>query len=75
MHCLRTTLPIEAYNTSNRRAVADIAFCVAAYANGLPEDRIQTGPLTRNISLVTPALPSAAYIRRTMEEARGWAER
>jgi hypothetical protein len=70
---------LERFRTSSkyrdRPAAADIAFCVAAYANGMTDDRIERsldeGYLSRDPSLSK----RAAYIRRTMEKARSWAER
>ncbi len=41
---------------SDRPAAADIAFCVAAYANGMNEARLNV-PLKTTISLTIPALP------------------
>jgi hypothetical protein len=61
-----SNLSLERFRSStkyqDRPAAADIAFCVAAFANGMTED------LSRDPS------PSkrAAYIRRTMEKARRW---
>src|SRR5437867_2028193 len=59
----------------DRPAAADIAFCVAAFANGMTEDRIgcalEDDYLSRDPSLSKPA----AYIRRTMTKARIWTER
>jgi hypothetical protein len=59
----------------NRPAAADIAFCVAAFANGMTEDRI--GCALEDDYLSRDPSPSrrAAYIRRTMEKARRWAQR
>ena len=74
-----SNVSLERFRTSSkyrdRPAAADIAFCVAAYANGMTDDRIERALdeeyLSRDPSLST----RAAYIRRTMEKARRWAER
>ena len=56
----------------DRPAAADIAFCVAAYAYGIADDRIEHA--LENDFLSRNASPSrqAAYIRRTMAKARDW---
>jgi hypothetical protein len=74
-----SNLSLERFRTSikyqNRPAAADIAFCVAAFANGMTEHRI--GCVLEDDYLSRDPSPTkrAAYIRRTMEKARRWAER
>src|ERR1700737_5355599 len=74
-----SNLSLERFRTStkyqDRPAAADIAFCVAAFANGMTEDRI--GSVLEDDSPSRDTSPSTrpAYIRRTMEKARRWAER
>jgi hypothetical protein len=74
-----SNLSLERFRTStkyqNRPAAADIAFCVAAYANGMTENRIERA-LEDDYRMRDPSTSKrAAYIRRTMEKARRWAER
>jgi hypothetical protein len=71
-----SNLSLERFRTStkyqDRPAAADIAFCVAAYANCMTEEHaLEDDYLSRDPS------PSKrdAYIRRTMAKARRWAER
>ena len=59
----------------DRPAAADIAFCVAAFANGMTEDRIECALEDDYLSRDPSPSKRAAYIRRTMEKARRWAER
>ena len=59
----------------NRAAAADIAFCVAACANGMIEERIERALEDDHLSRDPSASKRADYIRRTMEKARRWAER
>jgi hypothetical protein len=59
----------------DRPAAADIAFCVAAFANGMTEDRIGSALEDDYLSRDPSPSKRAAYIRRTMEKARRWAER
>ena len=59
----------------DRPAAADIAFCVAAYANGMSQDRIGRALEDDYLSRDPSISKQAAYIRRTMEKARRWAER
>ena len=59
----------------DRPAAADMAFCVAAYANGMTEDRIERALEDDYLSRDPSPSKRAAYIRRTMEKARRWAER
>src|ERR1700758_4916326 len=56
-------------------AAADIAFCVAAYANGMTEERIERALEDDYLSRDPSASKRAAYIRRTIEKARRWVER
>ncbi len=58
-----------------RPAAADIAFCVAAYANGMAQDQIKRALDDEYLSRDPNPSKKAAYIRRTMEKARRWAER
>jgi hypothetical protein len=58
-----------------RPAAADIAFCVAAYASGMTDDRIERALEDDYLSRDSSRSKRAAYIRRTMEKARRWAER
>ncbi len=71
-----SNLSLERFRTSikyqDRPAAADIAFCVAAYANGMIEDCIERA-LEDDYLSRDPSTPKrAAYIRRTMEKARRW---
>jgi hypothetical protein len=74
-----SNLSLERFRTStkyqDRPAAADIAFCVAAYANGMIEERIERALEDDYLSRDPSASKRAAYIRRTMEKARRWAER
>jgi hypothetical protein len=74
-----SNLSLERFRTSikyqDRPAAADIAFCVAAYANGMTEDRIERALEDDYLSRDPSASKRAAYIRRTMEKARRWVER
>ena len=74
-----SNLSLEQFRTSakylDRPAAADIAFCVAAYANGMPEDRIERALEDDYLSRDPSTSKRTAYIRRTMEKARRWAER
>jgi RepB DNA-primase from phage plasmid len=74
-----SNLSLERFRTSTkylaRPAAADIAFCVAAYANGMTEDRIERALEDDYLSRDPSTSKRAAYIRRTMEKARRWAER
>lgn len=73
-----SNLSLERFRTSgkyhDRPAAADIAFCVAAYANGMPEDQIERALDDEYLSRDPNPSKRAAYIRRTMEKARRWAE-
>jgi hypothetical protein len=57
----------------DRPAAADIAFCVAAYANGMSEDHIRGALEDDYLSRDPSPSKRAAYIRRTMLKARDWA--
>jgi hypothetical protein len=74
-----TNLSLERFRTSpkyqDRPAAADIAFCVAAYANGMTENRIERALEDDYLSRDPSTTKRSAYIRRTMEKARRWAER
>jgi hypothetical protein len=74
-----SNLSLERFRTSikyqDRPAAADIAFCVAAYANGMTEDRIERAIEDDYLSRDPSPTRRAAYIRRTMEKARRWAGR
>ena len=74
-----SNLSLEQFRTSakspDRPADADIAFCVAAYANGMTEDRIERALEDDYLSRDPSTSKRAAYIRRTMEKARRWVER
>src|SRR5579859_1013592 len=71
-------ISLERFRTSikyqDRPAAADIAFCVAAYANGMSQDRIERALEDDYLSRDPSTSKRAAYIRRTMEKARRWAE-
>ena len=73
-----SNLSLERFRTSGkyheRPAAADIAFCVAAYANGMAEDQIERALDDEYLSRDPNPSKRAAYIRRTMEKARRWAE-
>ena len=74
-----SNLSLERFRTSikyqDRPAAADIAFCVAAYANGMTEDRIERSLEDDYLSRDPSATKRAAYIRRTMGKARRWTGR
>ncbi len=73
--CVSRTIPhFEPLPFCQDRPVTDIAFCGAAYANGVRDDRIE-GALEDDF-LAPDISPSrrAAYIRRTMDKARKWIE-
>jgi hypothetical protein len=74
-----SNLSLERFRTSSkyqdRPAAADIAFCVAAYGNGMTEDRIECALEDDYLSRDSNPSKRAAYIRRTMEKARRWAGR
>jgi len=70
---------LERFRTSakyqDRPAAADIAFCVAAFADGMTEDRIERALEDDYLSRDPSPSKRAAYIRRTMAKARDWAVR
>ena len=74
-----SSLSLERFRTSskyqNRPAAADIAFCVAAYAHGMSEDRIELALQEDYLSRDPSPSKKASYIRRTMTKARDWAIR
>jgi hypothetical protein len=74
-----SSLSLERFRTSakyrDRPAAADIAFCVAAYATGMDESRIELALEEEYLSRDPNPSKRAAYIRRTMTKARAWAER
>jgi hypothetical protein len=74
-----SNLSLERFRSStkylDRPAAADIAFCVAAFANGMTEDRIGCALEDDYLSRDPSPSKRAAYIRRTMAKARRWAER
>jgi hypothetical protein len=74
-----SNLSLERFRSStkyqDRPAAADIAFCVAAFANGMTEDRIGCALEDDYLSRDPSPSKRAAYIRRTMEKAKRWAER
>ena len=74
-----SNVSLERFRTSgkyrDRPAAADIAFCVAAYANGMTHDQIERALDDEYLSRDPNPSKKAAYIRRTMEKARRWAER
>jgi hypothetical protein len=74
-----SNVSLERFRTSgkyrDRPAAADIAFCVAAYANGMAQDQIERALDDEYLSRDPNPSQKTAYIRRTMEKARRWAER
>ena len=74
-----SSLSLERFRTSSkyqdRPAAADIAFCVAAYASGMSEDRIESSLQDDYLSRDPNPAKRASYIRRTMTKAREWAIR
>jgi hypothetical protein len=71
------SVSLERFRTSakyaDRPAAADIAFCVAAFANGMTYDRIERALEDDYLSRDPSPSTRAAYIRRTMAKARDWA--
>jgi len=69
-------LSLERFRTStryqDRPAAADIAFCVAAFAEGMTDDRIERALEDDYLSRDPSPSKRAAYIRRTMTKARDW---
>ncbi|ADW71381.1 RepB family DNA primase [Granulicella tundricola] len=74
-----SNLSLERFRTSSkyqdRPAAADIAFCVAAYANGMDEARIERALEDDYLSCDPSPSKRSSYIRRTMTKARDWAIR
>jgi hypothetical protein len=74
-----SNVTLERFRTSgkyrDRPAASDIAFCVAAYGNGMTQDQIERALDDEYLSRDPNPSKKAAYIRRTMEKARRWAER
>ena len=74
-----SALSLERFRTSSkyqdRPAAADIAFCVAAHANGMDEAGIERALEDDYLSRDPSPSKRAAYIRRTMTKARDWARR
>ncbi len=74
-----SSLSLERFRTSSkyqdRPAAADIAFCVAAYANGMDENRIERALEDDYLSRDPSPSKRTSYIRRTMTKARDWAIR
>ena len=74
-----SNLSLERFRTSSkyqdRPAAADIAFCVAAYAGGMDEVRIERALEDDYLSRDPSPAKRASYIRRTMTKARDWAMR
>ncbi|MBB5060569.1 hypothetical protein HDF16_005305 [Granulicella aggregans] len=74
-----STLSLERFRTSSkyhdRPAAADIAFCVAAYVNGMDQARIERALEDDYLSRDPSPSKRASYIRRTMTKARDWALR
>jgi RepB DNA-primase from phage plasmid len=72
-------LSLERFRTApkyhNRPAAADIAFCVAAYSLGMPDDVMASTLDSEYLSRDPNPARKAAYIRRTMAKARLWANR
>ena len=73
-----SNVTLERFRTSgkyrDRPAAADIAFCVAAYANGMTHDQIERALDDEYLSRDPNPSKKAAYSRRPMEKARRWAE-
>jgi len=73
------SVSLERFRTStryaDRPAAADIAFCVAAFASGMTDDRIERALEDDYLSRDPNPSKRAAYIRRTMAKARNWAVR
>ena len=72
-------LSLEKFRTApkyhDRPAAADIAFCVAAYSLGMPDDAMANTLDSEYLSRDPNPARKAAYIRRTMAKARVWANR
>jgi len=74
-----STPSLERFRTSakyqDRPAAADIAFCVAAFSSGMDDARIECALESDYLSRDPSPSKRAAYIRRTIEKAKRWAER
>jgi hypothetical protein len=74
-----STLSLDRFRNStryqDRPAAADIAFCVAAFADGMTEDRIGCALKDHYLSRDPSPSRRSAYIRRTVAKARRWIER
>ncbi len=72
-------LSLERFRTApkyhDRPAAADIAFCVAAYTLGMPDDAMASILDSEYLSRDPNPSRKAAYIQRTMAKARLWANR
>ena len=72
-------LSLERFRTApkylDRPAAADIAFCVAAYSLGMPDDAMASTLDSEYLSRDQNPARKAAYIQRTMAKARLWANR
>ena len=72
-------LSLERFRTApkyhDRPAAADIAFCVAAYTLGMPDDAMASTLDSEYLSRDPNPTRKAAYIQRTMAKARLWANR
>ena len=56
-----------------RPAAADMAFCIAAYSQGVPEVEIAASLAREYLSRDNSQSRQAAYVRRTMAKASRWA--
>ena len=74
-----SALSLEHFRNSSkyqdRPAAADIAFCVAAFGNGMPQDQVERALEDDYLSRDPSTSKRAAYIRRTIEKAWRWTER
>jgi hypothetical protein len=72
-------LSLERFRTApkyhDRPTAADIAFCVAAYTLGMPDDAMASTLDSEYLSRDPNPTRKAAYIQRTMAKARLWANR
>ena len=72
-------LSLEHFRNSSkyqdRPAAADIAFCVAAFGNGMSQDQVERALEDDYLSRDPSPSKRAAYIRRTIEKAQRWIER
>jgi hypothetical protein len=59
----------------DRPAAADIAFCVAAFGNGMPQDQVERDLENDYLSSDSSLTKRAAYIRRTIDKAGSWTQR